>query len=346
MKDYLNLVASGERLSEDQAGEAMRVIMSGSASPEEVAGFLVGVTARGATVDELVGFTRTMREFAVAVACRDERAIDVCGTGGDGKGTFNVSTSTALVAAGAGATVAKHGNRSVSSSCGSADVLEELGVRTELGQRGVEHCLAEAGIAFIFAPLFHPAMKHVMPVRRSLGVRTFFNVLGPLCNPAGVRRQLIGAFSRRAAEDMARVLVRLGADHIVTVHSEDGLDEISVSDSSQLYEYRRDGNPAGDITARVFVPDELGLHNDESDGIGGSTAAENAHLMLGVLKGEPGVRREIVLANAAHAIYVSGLASDAEVGLKMASESIDSDAAMAALDRLRAASNAAPRERL
>jgi anthranilate phosphoribosyltransferase len=341
MNEYLSIVASGEYLTVAQARDAMRTIMEGTAPPEQVAGFLIGVTARGGRVDELVGFAEVMREYAVPVECEDAHAVDMCGTGGDRSGTFNVSTTAAFVVAGADVTVAKHGNRSVSSSCGSADVLEALGIKTDLRSRGIEHCLREAGMAFIFAPLFHPAMKHVMPVRRSLGVRTFFNMLGPLCNPAGVRRQLVGSFSDRAASDMATILARLGADHVITVHSADGLDEISVSDESTLFEYRTDMSSRG-VLRRPFAPEHLGLRRHRLKDIHGATADQNAEILRGVLAGEDGAPRDIVLANATFAILVSGKVDSELEALEAARESIDSGCALAALERLRDASQTAP----
>ncbi|HMB90605.1 MAG TPA: anthranilate phosphoribosyltransferase, partial [Rhodothermales bacterium] len=211
MKRFLHILADGETLTQPQAEEAMHLMMQGAAAPEEVAGLLMGLRSRGETLPELVGFTKVMREYAVPVECDDPDAIDLCGTGGDSSGTFNISTAAAFVCAGAGVTVAKHGNRSVSSKCGSADVLDALGVNIELKKEGVERCLDQAGIAFIFAPFFHPAMRFVMPVRKALAVRTFFNILGPLCNPAGVRRQLVGAFTVPIAERMAGILAELDA---------------------------------------------------------------------------------------------------------------------------------------
>ena len=196
LTDSLKLIASGEKLTQERAEQAMHTMMRGEAEPEEIAGLLMGLRSRGESIDELIGFTRVMRKYAIKVKLDDKDAIDLCGTGGDQSGTFNISTTAAFVCAGAGVTVAKHGNRSISSKCGSADVLAELGVEIELGKEGVELCLDEAGIAFIFAPFFHPAMRHVMPVRRKLGVRTFFNILGPLCNPAGVRPTAGGRLQR------------------------------------------------------------------------------------------------------------------------------------------------------
>src|SRR5690554_4912998 len=242
MQAFLKTIADGGTLSTEQSEQAMHLMMRGEAAPEEVAGFLMGLRARGETVDELVGFTRVMREYAVKVSLDDPYAIDLCGTGGDNTGTFNISTAAMFVCAGAGVTVAKHGNRSVSSRSGSADVLEALGVNVQLKKQGVEYCLKEAGVAFIFAPYFHPAMRFVMPVRKILGARTFFNILGPLSNPAGVRRQLVGAFSKEVARTVAHILARLDADHVIAIHSNDGLDEISLAEYTHGYEYRTSQN--------------------------------------------------------------------------------------------------------
>jgi anthranilate phosphoribosyltransferase len=236
---HLHTIANGDPLDRSEAEAVMTQIMDGSARDEHIAALLMGLRTRGETLDELVGFTKTMREFAVSVDPGDSHAIDLCGTGGDGASTFNISTTASLIAAGAGVTVAKHGNRSVSSKSGSADVLETLGVQIDLEKKGVERCLHDAGIAFLFAPFFHPAMRHVMPVRKSLGVRTFFNILGPLCNPAGVTRQIVGAFDTQTAQTMARILAQLDADHIVTLHSDDGMDEVSVSAATTLFEGRQ-----------------------------------------------------------------------------------------------------------
>lgn len=309
----------------------MRLLLGGEAIPEETAGFLMALRARGETLDELVGFTRTMRDVAVPVYVDDPHAIDLCGTGGDFSGTFNISTTVAFVCAGAGVTVAKHGNRSVSSQAGSADVLEALGVKTELRKDGVEACLRRIGIAFLFAPFFHPAMRHVMPVRRALGVRTFFNILGPLCNPAGVRRQLIGAFSAQVARQMADILARLGVDHAVTLHAEDGLDELSLASPTSVFSVH--GGEAEPRAARV-VPESLGLARAALDAVRGGSAEANAEILRNVLSGEGGPRRDVVLLNAAFGLLVSGKVATAEEGVQAAAESIDSGAALAKLDAL------------
>lgn len=313
--------------------------MTGHAGAEEIAGFLMGVTSRGPSVDELTGFTEVLREFAVRVAVDDESAIDLCGTGGDGAGLFNVSTVAAFVCAGAGCTVAKHGNRSISSKSGSADVLEALGVEPALPANGVEHCIRESGIGFMFAPLFHPAMKNVMPIRRALGVRTFFNILGPLCNPAGVRRQLVGAFSVEAAEKIAGVLAQLGSESAIVVHSQDGLDEVSISAPTTTFAFH--GQAGSEPVRGTFDPTSIGVERFPVDQLLGSEADHNAQITLDVLSGSRGGPREIVAVNAAHGIVAADKAETLAEALSMAYTSIDSGAAMAKLDALKKASREA-----
>jgi len=342
MQAYLNLIAEGEPLTQDQAEEAMHRMMQGQAEPEHVAAFLMGLRARGETTAELVGFTRVMRAYAVPVRLDDPHAIDLCGTGGDRSGTFNISTAAAFVCAGAGVTVAKHGNRSISSKAGSADVMRALGVEVELGPDGVETCLREAGIAFIYAPLYHPALKHVMPIRRTLGVRTFFNILGPLCNPAGVRRQLVGAFSEEVARSMATILAELDAEQVLAVHAQDGLDEISVAAPTRGFFYSaREQATERDAYLKPLTirPEQHGLARFPLDAIRGGTAEDNAALIRRVLDGEWGPHRVVVLLNAAYGLYVSGRFNDLTDCFDAARESIDSGAARAALDRLVAASH-------
>ncbi len=347
MREYLEIVAAGRPLTGEQAAAAMTGIMSGDVPEAQTAAFLVGVTARGPTVGEILGFTRVLRNYAIPVAVADPDAIDLCGTGGDGGTTFNVSTAAVFVCAGAGLTVAKHGNRSVSSQCGSADVLEALGVNTELNQTGVEYCLSQTGIGFIFAPLFHPAMKHVMPARRALGVRTFFNILGPLCNPAGVRRQLIGAYSEQTAALMADVLKEIGADHVITVHSEDGLDEVSLLAPSVLFEYvSADQTAHAGVRRYVFDPATYGLDGRvEPADLSGGDATANAAIINEILDGRPSPKADIVLLNAAHGIVVGGKATGIEDALQLARDSISSGAARAKLDALREASKRVPTAR-
>ncbi|QXD15763.1 anthranilate phosphoribosyltransferase [Rhodocaloribacter litoris] len=341
MKTFLRTIAEQGTLSREEAEAAMHLMMRGEAAPEEMAGLLLGLRARGETLDELAGFTRVMRAYAVPVVLDDPHAIDVVGTGGDGRGTFNISTAAAFVCAGAGVTVAKHGNRSVSSKCGSADVLAALGVRTELGKEGVERCLREAGIAFLFAPLFHPAVRHVMPVRRALGVRTFFNILGPLCNPAGVRRYLVGAFSEAVARQMAAILAHLGADYALTVHAADGLDELSLSAPTTVFAYdaARATGP-DDIATWTVTPEAHGLARVPLEALAGGDAGENAALIRAVLDGRPGSHRDVVLLNAAYALLASGRFASLEACFEAARESLDSGAARARLDALVEVSNA------
>ena len=343
MKSYLYLLANGQTLTQDQAEGAMHLLMRGEAEPEQAAGLLMGLRARGETLDELTGFTRVMRDYAVKVDAGDPDAIDLCGTGGDAKGTFNISTAASFVCAGAGVTVAKHGNRSVSSQCGSADVLEALGVNVELRKDGVEFCLREVGIAFLFAPHFHPAMRHVMTVRRKLGVRTFFNILGPLCNPAGVRRQLVGAFSLRVAQHMTGILARLGAERVVVVHAEDGLDELSLCDPTTVFEY--DAEKAvrpGEHAGHRVRPEDHALDCYPLEALQGGTADDNAVLLRDILEGKTGPHHDVVLLNAAYALSTSGKFDDLDACFDAARESIGSGAARKKLADLAEVSHAAP----
>lgn len=340
MREYLQHIATGQTLSREQAEGAMHLMMKGEAEPEAIAAFLMGLRTRGETLDELVGFTSVMRSYAVPVKLEDPEAIDLCGTGGDQSGTFNISTTAAFVCAGAGVTVAKHGNRSISSKCGSADVLATLGVQIELGKEGVEYCLNKAGIAFIFAPFFHPAMKHVMPVRRKLGTRTFFNILGPLCNPAGVRRQLVGAFSLEVAELMGNILATLGAQRVIALHAEDGLDECSIAGRTTIFKYNA-AAPAAMVEGTIS-PKTFDLQSQPLDSVKGDTADENAKLLKRVLEGEPGPHRDIVLMNAALALWTSGRYESEEESFQAASESIDAGHALRALEKLVEASQLAP----
>ena len=343
MHEHLTTIANGQALTEDAAADAMQHIMSGEAQPEHVAALLIGMRARGEHLDELVGFTRVMREFAISVDCDDPHAIDLCGTGGDGASTFNISTTAAFVCAGAGATVAKHGNRSVSSKSGSADVLETLGIDINLKKEGVEYCLNEAGIAFLFAPHFHPAMRHVMPVRKSLGVRTCFNILGPLCNPAGVSRQLVGAFDLNTAQLMVQILRRLDSEHVITVHSNDGMDELSVADATTLFEYDANGRHSMPISREVG-PEKHDIERASNTMLQGGDADENARILRGILDGsDTSPRRDVVVLNAGYALHTSDRFDTLDAALDAARESIDSGAAQSALESLIDASNDAPK---
>ena len=342
MQEYLNVLAGGGTLQSEEAENAMRLLMEGASEPECTAAFLLGLRARGESLDELVAFTKIMREYAVPVETGDPEAIDLCGTGGDGTDTFNISTAAAIVCAGAGVTVAKHGNRSVSSKCGSADVLEALGVKTALGKEGVEYCFEKAGLAFLFAPFFHPAMKHVMPVRRKLGVRTFFNILGPLCNPGGVRRQLTGAFDEQTAKIMASILERLGARHVLAVHARDGLDEISLGDATRAFEVHGDTPVPDGPVERLLRPEDLGFARCARNALAGGDSDENARIVQAILAGESGPRRDVVVLNAAYALSVSGKFENLAACRSAAEKSIDSGMAQDTLERLTHASHTAP----
>lgn len=338
MKKILQAIAEGHALSQAQAEQAMHSMLSGEAAPEEIAGLLMGLRARGETLEELIGFTKVMRAYAVAVDVADLNPIDLCGTGGDHAGTFNISTAASFVAAGAGVPVAKHGNKGVSSPSGSADVLDALGIETQLGPDGVEKCLRETGIAFLFAPQFHPALRHVGPIRRALGVRTFFNILGPLCNPCSVKRQLVGAFSEATAKMMARILVELGSEHVAVVYAHDGLDELSTTSPTTVYQT---GSHAfdGGLLEQVVVPEQFGLERVSASALRGGTPGENAEIVRIVLGGRSGAQADVVLLNAAFALLASADFDSLETCLAAARESIASGAALKKLDLLIETSN-------
>ena len=315
-------------LSEERAAMAMSEIMQGAATPAQVAGFVVALRAKGETPQEVSGLVKTMRSFAARMPVAGE-LLDTCGTGGDRAGTFNVSTAAALVCAGAGARVAKHGNRAASSRCGSADVLETLGVRIDLPPEKVASCIEETGIGFCFAPVFHPAMRHAAAPRRELGVATVFNFLGPLTNPAGVTRQALGVSDPRMLEVMVATLARLGSVHVVAFHGYGGLDELSTAGPSQVVEL-----VSGEIRRTVVHPVELGLESAPEEAIRGGSAATNAATIRSVLEGERGPRRDIMLLNAAAGLVAAGRAPDLEGGLVGAAGALDSGAAAVTLDRL------------
>ena len=321
-----------ESLPMDEAQAVMDEIMEGRATPAQIGAFLIALRLKGETEDEVAGFAASMRDRAVHVPVRDGGVlVDTCGTGGDGRHTFNISTTAAFVAAGAGVRIAKHGNRAISGECGSADVLEALGVNIQLGPQDVARCLDEAGVGFMFAPLYHPAMRHAGPVRRELGVRTVFHLLGPLTNPAGANTQLLGVADGRAARIIARALARLGTRHALVVHGGGGLDEISLSGPTLCYEVR-----AGQDEPETFTisPAEFGLTPAPVEAVHGGSAAENAPLLRAVLDGAPGPYRDITVLNAAAVLYVAERVPDLETGVAQAAESIDSGAARAALQRM------------
>ena len=322
-------------LDRTQAREVMDQIMAGEATPVQIAGVVIALRAKGETVEEMAGFVDSMRAHATPLTLPVE-AIDTCGTGGDRAGTFNISTAAALVAAGAGLAVAKHGNRAATSRCGSADVLEALGVDIMLGPEGVRSCVVEAGMGFCFAPTFHPAMRHAGPARRELGVRTVFNVLGPLANPAHVKRQALGVGAPGLAPLMVRVLRDLGHDRALVFYGEDGLDELSTVTRSRVFELRD-----GQVTEFELDPSSLGLPPARPEDLRGATPPENAALIRRIFDGEKGPRRDVVMLNAAAAMIAGGRARDWREGLSVAAESIDKGAAGERLDRLVAASKKA-----
>jgi anthranilate phosphoribosyltransferase len=318
----------GTALGREQACAVMDIIMAGEATAAQTAGLLIALRAKGETVEEMAGFVDSMRSHAAPLKV-PEGTIDTCGTGGDRAGTFNISTAAAIVAAGAGIPVAKHGNRAASSRCGSADVLEALGVEITLAPAAVATCIADAGIGFCFAPTFHPAMRHAGPARRELGVRTIFNVLGPLANPGRVRRQALGVGAAALAPLMARVLRDLGHERALVFFGEDGLDELTTTTASRVFQLE-----AGLVTEDELEPRALGLPRATLEDLRGGSPAENAQMLLKVLEGEAGRRREVVLLNAAAAVVAAGRARDFRDGLQVAVESIDSGKAAAALKRL------------
>jgi anthranilate phosphoribosyltransferase len=315
-----------EPLTEDEAASAFEVIMRGDATPAQIAGFVVALRMKGETTDEITGFARTARAMATPIEVEGP-LLDTCGTGGDGLATFNISTLAAIVAAASGARVAKHGNRAASSMCGSADVLEQLGVKIDLGPEGVARCINEAGIGFLFAPVFHPSFRFAAVARRELALRTVFNVLGPLCNPAGAKYQALGVADGSMAGKMADVLVRLGVERAIVFHAGDGMDELSVSSPSLVIEID------GQRKEYELDPAELGLAKAPLDSMRGGGPEENARIAREVLQGAKGARRDVVLLNAAAALRAAGLAGSWKDGLGIAAEAIDSGRAGDVLQR-------------
>lgn len=331
----ISTLLAGNDLKEEQAAAAMTEIMDGAATPAQIAGFVIALRAKGETVDEVVGFVRTMRAFSQQVEVAGE-VLDTCGTGGDRTGTFNVSTAAALVCAGAGVKVAKHGNRAASSRCGSADVLEALGVKIDLQPEDVAGCIEEAGIGFCFAPVFHPAMRHAGVPRRELGVATIFNFLGPLSNPAGATRQALGVADPRMTDIMVEALARLGSRRVLAFHGAGGLDELSTAGPSYVVELNE-----GHVDRWTVDPTDLGLEPAPIEALAGGTADENAQQIRRVLDGEAGPQRDVVVLNAAAGLVAAGRSEDLRDGLVTAGQAIDSGAATTALERLISVSSAA-----
>ncbi len=331
MREALGKLVLGEDLSRAEAEAAMRSLVEGEATPSQIAGFAVALRMKGETPEEIAGLAEVMRSAATRV---DAGAVmDVVGTGGDGAGTFNISTLSAIVVASAGGRVAKHGNRSITSACGAADYLEAVGVAIDLPPSAVAQCVEETGFGFMFAPQYHPAMRHAGVPRKEIGVRTVFNILGPLTNPAGARRQLTGVAVAGLGETLARVLDLLGAEHALVVHSQDGLDEISCCAPTNVYETNR-----GTFRSYVIEPEHFGLTRATTDEVRGGTVAANVALADRVLEGRSGAPRDVVLLNAGAALYVAGLSETIGDGVKRSAEELDSGRARRKLEQVAAVS--------
>lgn len=329
IRKALALLIEGRSLSAGEAEAVMEQIMTGQATPAQIGGLLTALRAKKETTEEITGFARAMRRNAVTVSSHRTPLVDVCGTGGDGSGTFNISTAAAFVIAGTGMAVAKHGNRSVSSKCGSADVLEALGVHLALAPEVVGACIDEVGIGFLYAPRLHPAMKHAIGPRREMGIRTVFNILGPLTNPAGAHVQVLGVYDAALTEVMAQVLQALGCEAAFVVHGGGGLDELSTIGPNKMTQLRD-----GEIRTFTLDPQSLGLPRATLSDLRGDDAEANAAIIEDILTGTPGPRRDVVMLNAAACLVAGNTAPDLAAGLNSAAESIDSGAAKATLDAL------------
>ena len=333
LKALIGQAATGATLTREQAALAFDLMMSGEATPSQMGGLLMALRVRGETIDEITGAVSAMRSKMLPVIAPDD-AIDVVGTGGDASGSYNISTCAAFIVAGAGVPVAKHGNRALSSRSGAADVLGALGVRIDLAPEQISRCIAEARIGFMFAPAHHPATRHVNPTRVELGTRTIFNLLGPLSNPAGVKRQMVGVFSKQWVEPLAHVLKNLGSERAYVVHGSDGLDEITTTGSTAVASLDN-----GSVTTFDIAPEDVGLARARPEALRGGDAEHNAAALTGVLKGGRGAYRDVATLNAAAALVVAGKATDLKGGVALAHKSIDSGAAEGSLDRLIAVSN-------
>jgi anthranilate phosphoribosyltransferase len=326
IKEAIQNLVSGQSLAMDEAAAVMVEIMSGEATPAQFGAFVTALRLKGETVEEIAGLAKVMRDKASPVKVSGP-TVDTCGTGGDAFSTFNISTTAAFVIAGAGLKVAKHGNRAMTSSCGSADVLEALGVKIDLGPKGVQECLEKAGIGFMFAPVFHPAMKHAAGPRREIGIRTVFNFLGPLTNPAGAQAQVIGVSDADFAPKMAQVLQRLGCRHALVMHGEEGLDEISIAGETKIWEVRGDSS-----YSYTIAPEDLGFWRASIEDIRGGTADDNAKILRNILRGATGPARDVVLLNAAAGLVAGDLRPDIAGGVELAREVLKSGAALQKLD--------------
>src|SRR3954467_10429444 len=335
LREHIRQAVEGVHLSREQAAQAMEAMLGGGAPIAQMAALLVALRMKGETPDEIAGAAQALRSRAVRVEVSQERLIDTCGTGGDSSHTFNISTAAAFVAAGGGARVAKNGNRAGSSKCGSADVLTALGVEVELSPAAVAACIDECGIGFLFAPRHHAAMRHVAPVRKDLAMRTLFNLLGPLANPAGARRQLLGVYSAELVPVLARTLAELGCDRAFVVHGSGGLDEISTAGPTLVCEVRD-----GAVHQFEFSPEDAGIHRTPLEGLRGGDAQENAEMLRGVLRGDNGPRRAATVLNGGAALAAAGVCESIPEGVRLAERAIDSGAALDRLERLVKASQA------
>ena len=329
IQEAIKKAIEGIDLTREEACRAMETIMNGEATDAQIGGFLVAMRLKGETVDEISSFTRVMREKALRIDAVSPDVLDTCGTGGDGACTFNISTISAFVAAGAGITVAKHGNRSVSSKCGSADVLMELGINIDITPTRISECLNKVGIAFLFAPKFHASMKYAIGPRRELGIRTFFNILGPMTNPAGARRQLLGVYSEDLVKTVASVLADLGCERAFVVHGHDGLDEVTTTAATTIAEVKNNI-----VSIKTIQPHDYGISSASADDLTVNTILENAKIFMKVLSGKRGPERDIVVLNSAFAICAGGAVETPEEGLKLAEISIDSGSALAKFQAL------------
>ena len=326
IREAIDALVAGESLSTERAADVMNEIMSGEATPAQFGAFVTALRLKGETPDEMAGMAQVMREKALRVEV-DRPIVDTCGTGGDASGTFNISTAAAFVVSGAGAAVAKHGNRAMSGACGSADVLEALGVKIDLGPQGVRRCLEEVGFAFMFAQTFHPSMRFAAGPRREIGIRTVFNVLGPLTNPAGAKSHLLGVADPGIADKMAQVLARLGSTHALVVHGIDGLDEITLSDSTQVWEMK-----GGAVSSYTVSPEQLGIARAPREALKAGSVEDSTRMLRSVVEGQAGPARDVVLMNAGAALVAADSVATLDEGVSAAAESIDSGKARERLD--------------
>ena len=330
MRDYILQIEQGENLSHDEITVVMELIMSGQAHLEDIKNFLLALNKKGPTVEEITACALIMRKFVLPVKTNHEVILDVVGTGGDHKNTFNISTVTAIIVAACGVAVAKHGNRRISSRCGSADVLEALGINVQIEERHLSECLEKIGLVFLFAQRLHPAMKNVAPARQELGVRTIFNILGPLTNPARATHQVMGVYSRELVIPMAQVLRNLGLKRALVVHGNDGLDEITTTSKTFVSELNKN-----EIISYEIDPEELGIPRAKIEDFAGGEASENASIIRQILEGERGTRHSIVLVNAAYALYTAGAVENLSQGMQMADHAISSGRALQKLEELK-----------